>query len=129
MKAFRRNFIFYCFLIICVFSFSTQSAKADITDATKELFTQNVNNIKSSIQELKNDLAGLKNDLTNADSQVKEILKKYENLVGGFNVENLKNTDTDNLQDRIDKIKTELKNGDILKSVGNEYKAKFEKFQ
>ncbi|MEE1260280.1 MAG: hypothetical protein U0K66_08860 [Paludibacteraceae bacterium] len=129
MKAFRRNFIFYCFLIICVFSFSTQSAKADITDATKELFNQNVNNIKGSIQELKNDLAGLKKDLTNADSQVKEILKKYENLVGGFNVENLKNTDTDNLQDRIDKIKTELKNGDILKSVGNEYKAKFEKFQ
>lgn len=129
MRTFRRNFILCCLLIVCTFTLSTQSVKADIRDASKELFNQNVKNVQNSVQTLKKDLESLKKDLTNADSQVKEILKKYENLVGGFNTSNLKNTNTEDLENKIKKVKEELKNGDILKGVASEYKAKFEKFQ
>ena len=68
----------------------------------------------------------LKSDLTNPQEGLKNVLSKYEELIGGFDIENLKKTDSESLKSKIEAIKTELKEGSILEGVGDEYKQKIE---
>lgn len=116
----------FILLIIYLFTLPTQTIHADIIDATRHELKGNVEEVKQSIKSLQNTLNDLKSDLTNPQEGLKNVLSKYEELIGGFDIENLKKTDSESLKSKIEAIKTELKEGSILEGVGDEYKQKIE---